>query len=362
MAFDLDGTLIDADAVDEFAKLAGKGKQATDIRKKAMDGKLKPEEALVKRVKLLKGMECEELKEAVEKLPLMKGARKATKELMNRGVKVCIISGGFEIVAERVKKELGLDYAVGNELMVNAGKLTGEMKGPTLKEGSKGKVLAQFAKRVGVPLYECAAVGNGVNDVSMLKKAKLKIAFNPRSSLGKISDVIIDEKDITRILPHVLGEADVEVLRRGGEERRMRIDQLKKDISQKRNSIRDIGNKKREIINAIMIKNAEANKIKASRDELNAKVKATKVERDKANEKVKTLLTDFKALQEKAPKGDFKKLLKEVQTLEWNLQTRVMEIKKEDALVEKIKELHQELEEYRGLIKLSKQIDENKKN
>ena len=84
VAFDLDGTLIDADAVDEFAKLAGKGKQATDIRKKAIDGKLKPEEALVKRVKLLKGMECEELKEAVEKLPLMKGARKTTKELIKR--------------------------------------------------------------------------------------------------------------------------------------------------------------------------------------------------------------------------------------------------------------------------------------
>ncbi|MDP6612943.1 MAG: phosphoserine phosphatase SerB, partial [Candidatus Hydrothermarchaeota archaeon] len=352
MAFDLDGTLIDADAVDEFAKLAGKGKQATDIRKKAMDGKLKPEEALVKRVKLLKGMECEELKEAVEKLPLMKGARKATKELMNRGVKVCIISGGFEIVAERVKKELGLYYAVGNELVVKAGKLTGEMKGPTLKEGSKGKILAQFAKRVGVPLYECAVVENGVNDVSMLKKANLKIAFNPRSSLNKISDVIIEEKDLTRILPHVLGEADVEVLRRDREGRRMRIDQLKKDISQKRNSIRDIGNKKRDIINAIRITNAEANKLKASRDEFNAKVKATKAERDKANDEVRAQLTDFRAIQEKVPTGDFKKLLKEVRTLEWNLQTRVIEIKKEDAIVEKINKLRQELEEYRDLIKL----------
>jgi phosphoserine phosphatase len=362
VAFDLDSTLIDADAVDEFAKLAGKGKQAAEIRKKAIDGKLKPEETLVKRAKLLKGVEYEMIKEAAERLPLMKGAREAAKELKDRGMKVCVISGSFDIVAERVKKELGLDYAVGNELIVKDGTLTGDVKGPTLKEGSKGEVLVQFAKRVGVPLYECAAVGNGVNDASMLEKAGLKIAFNSALSLSKIADVVIEEKDLTRILPHVFGEADVDALRKRRDELRRRIGQLKKDISQERTIMRDIGGKKRDIINAIRIKNTEANKFRAARDELNEKVKATKAERDKANEKVKAMLTEFKALQEKAPKGDFKKLLKEVRKLEWNLQTRVMEIKKEDALVERINKLNQELEDYKDLIRLSKEIDENKKN
>lgn len=362
VAFDLDGTLLDADAVNEFVKLAGKEKQAQAIKEKASAGKLKPEDALLKRAKLLKGLEYEKLQDVVGKMPLMKGAKEATSNLRARGVKLCVISGSFNIIAERVKEELNLDYAVGNELIVKDGKLTGEVEGPTVKEGSKGKVLAQLAKRAGAPLSECVAVGNGLNDASMFTKAGLKIAFNSGQSLGKIADVVIEEKDLTRILPHILGEADVETLRRELEVMRDTMSRLKGEITEKRSVMRVIGNNKREIINAIKISNAEANKLKASRDELNAKVKAVKAERDKSNEKVKVLLTEFKTLRDKAPKGDFKKLLKEVQRLEWQLQTSVMEIKKEDALVERITKLNQELESYRDLIRLSNEIDENRKS
>jgi phosphoserine phosphatase len=361
VAFDLDSTLIDAESVDEFAKLVGKEKEVAEITKKAMKGKLKFEEALIRRAKLLKGLEYGKVLETVKKIPLMKGARKAVEELRNHGVKTCVISGSFSVMAERVKRELNLDYAVANELVVNDGKLTGEVVGPVVKEGAKGEMLVRIAKRAGVPLYECAAVGDGANDVSMFEKAGLKIAFNSKPVLSRIADVVIEEKDLTRILPHILGEADIEKLRREREELRVRISRLKKDIALKRKALREIGKKKREVINDIKIKNAEANKAREARDELNTKVKAKKEKRDKTNEAVKKLLEEYKELQAKAPKGDFKRLLREVQQLEWKLQTSVLEIKKEDAIVERIKKLNAKLADYGDLIKLSKLIDRRRR-
>lgn len=361
VAFDLDSTLIDAESVDEFAKLHGKGEKVAKITDKAMKGEIKFEEALIQRTKLLKGLEYEKVLEAAEKIPLMKGAKEAVDELKNHGIKTCVISGSFSIVAERVKKELDLDYAVANDLVVVDGKLTGEVEGPLIKEGAKGEMLAKIAKRAGVQLYDCAAVGDGANDVSMFKKAGLKIAFNSKPVLNKMADVIIEEKDLTRILPHVLGEADIEELRKEREDLRLKITRLKKGISKKRKVLREIGQKKRKIIEEIKVKNAEANKAREARDELNAKVRSKKERRDKANEAVKKLLDEYKAAQQKSPKGDFKKMLREVQQLEWRLQTRVMEIKKEDAIVERIEKLNARLKEYQDLINLSKRIDRRRR-
>lgn len=361
VAFDLDSTLIDAESVDEFARLIGKEKEVAAITGKVVKGKIKFEDALLQRTKLLKGLEYDKVLEAVEKIPLMKGAREAAAELKNRGIKTCVISGSFSVVAERVKKELNLDYAVANELVVNDGRLTGEVVGPVVKEGAKGEMLVQIAKRAGVPLYECAVVGDSANDVSMFEKAGLKIAFNSKPVLSRVADVVIEEKDLSRVLPHILGEADIEERRREKEELRLKISRLKKDISLKRRALREIGRKKRDIINDIKVKNAEANKAKEARDELNIQVKVNKGKRDKANEVVKNLLEEYKVLQEKAPKGNFKRMLREVHQLEWKLQTSVMEIKKEDALVTRIKKLKAELEDYTDLIKLSKKIDKNRR-
>jgi phosphoserine phosphatase len=361
VAFDLDSTLIDAESVDEFAKLLGKGEEVAKITDKAMKGEIKFEEALIRRTKLLKGLEYEKVLEATKKIPLMKGAKEAVEELKAHGIKTCVISGSFSVVAERVRKELDLDYAVANDLVVEDGVLTGEVEGPLMKEGAKGEMLVKIAKRAGVQLYDCAAVGDGANDVSMFEKAGLKIAFNSKPVLNKVADVIIEEKDLTRILPHVLGEVDIEKLRREREELRLKISRLRKDISAKRKILREIGQKKRKIIEEIKVKNAEANKAREARDELNAKVKAKKERRDKANEAVKKLLEEYKAAQEKAPRGDFKRMLREVQQLEWRLQTRVMEIKKEDAIVERIEKLRAQLKDYQDLIDLSKKIDKRRR-
>jgi len=177
VAFDLDNTLIDGDTVNELAKFAGKEKLALKIEEKVKKGKLSSEDSLLERSKLLKGLEYDKIKTIVDNLPLMKGAKETTNELLSRGIKVYAISGSFDIVAEKIKKELKVDYAVGNELQLNDGKLTGEVKGPTIKEGTKGEILARLAKSAGISLDECAAVGNGSNDISMFNKANVGIAL-----------------------------------------------------------------------------------------------------------------------------------------------------------------------------------------
>jgi uncharacterized coiled-coil DUF342 family protein len=151
---------------------------------------------------------------------------------------------------------------------------------------------------------------------------------------------------------------DIEEIRKEREEVNAEINKLRKDVTAKKRSLSESSAKRRELINSIKIKNAEANRYKARRDALNEKVKNYKKERDDLNAKVKKLVSEYKKLSKGAPKKDFKKLQALRDSLEWKLQTSVIEIKKEDELVSKIEKLNLELEEYKDLISLSSSIDE----
>jgi phosphoserine phosphatase len=144
-------------------------------------------------------------------------------------------------------------------------------------------------------------------------------------------------------------------------ELKTKIKQIKKEISQNKASLRRCNRRKRDIINAIKIKNNEANRQKELRDQINLKIKKLKKEREKANNTVKELVAEYKKRREGAPKVDFKKMEKELKALEWKLQTSVLEIKKEDALVERIEKLRKELSKYQDLLDLSKKIDKHRK-
>lgn len=357
VVFDLDSTLIDGESIDKFGKLVKKEKEISKITRMAMEGKMSFEEALIKRAKLLRGLEFEKIREAANRIPLMRGARETVAALKKRGIKVAVVSGGFDVVANRVKEELGLDYSSANKFVVENGNITGEVVGPMITEGSKGKVLEELAKKAGVRLDECVAVGDGANDASMLEKAGLGIAFNSKPILEDKADVVIRKKDLREVLHHILGR-DIEEIRKEREEVNAEINKLRKDVTAKKRSLSESSAKRRELINSIKIKNAEANRYKARRDALNEKVKNYKKERDDLNAKVKKLVSEYKKLSKGAPKKDFKKLQALRDSLEWKLQTSVIEIKKEDELVSKIEKLNLELEEYKDLISLSSSIDE----
>ncbi len=199
IAFDLDNVLIDGEAIDEIGKLMGVEEEISEITKKAMEGDLDFETSLKERVALLKGASVENINEVVSKIPLMKGAEETIAELKKRGYKIATITGSFEIIANRMKNNFGLDYAFSNVLHEEEGKLTGEVSGPLVK-GSKADVLKEIMEMEKIKAEESAAVGDGANDVSMLEEAGLGIAFNAKPVLKEKADVVVEKRDLKELL------------------------------------------------------------------------------------------------------------------------------------------------------------------
>lgn len=200
IAFDFDNVLIDGESLDEVAKLVDSPDKITELTKKAMEGEINFETSLKQRINLLKGLSLGDIEEVVNKMPLMNGAEETIKELKNQGYKLAIITGNFEIITNRIK-ELNIDYIYCNQLHNEDGKLTGKISGPLITDGSKGKVLQELMDRVGLKAAECAAVGDGANDIPMMEKAGLGIAFNAKPAVKEVADIVVEKKDLKEILP-----------------------------------------------------------------------------------------------------------------------------------------------------------------
>ena len=127
IAFDLDNVLIDSEAIDEIGKLMGIEDRIAEITKKAMEGELDFETSIKERVALLKGASVDGIKKVIYDVPLMEGAKETIGVLKKRGYKIATITGSFEVIANRMKEELNLDYAFSNTLHEENGILTGEV-------------------------------------------------------------------------------------------------------------------------------------------------------------------------------------------------------------------------------------------
>jgi phosphoserine phosphatase len=205
VVFDLDNVIIDGEAIDEIGKLANVEEDIAEITEKAMQGEIDFETSIKDRVQLLEGTSVEEIEKVAEDLPLMPGACKTIKCLQDKGVDVAIISGSFDIVADKVTDKLGVDTVYTNSFTVEDGKLTGEVTGP-LVSGSKLDVLKDHVEEAGITLDEVVAVGDGANDISMIESAGCGIAFNAKDSVKEIADVVVEEKDLCKVLCEILDQ------------------------------------------------------------------------------------------------------------------------------------------------------------
>ncbi|MBW6469984.1 MAG: phosphoserine phosphatase SerB [Methanosarcinaceae archaeon] len=201
IVFDMDSTLIDAETIDELAGAAGVAEKVTEITNLAMNGKLDYGQALSERVNLLKGLSLKDAQEAVDKMPLMPGAKELVKYVKDAGYKTAMVSGGFTLSTDRIGKLLGMDYVFSNELILNGGHLTGEVTGLLTKQNSKEHVFEEIARQNGVKPNECVVIGDGANDVCIFKKAGYSIAFNSKEILREYADVVITQKDLKAVIP-----------------------------------------------------------------------------------------------------------------------------------------------------------------
>ncbi len=201
--FDFDSTLMDGETIDFFADELGIGEQVAQITEEAMSGRLDFFESLQQRVGLLKGLEYSVVKKISENLPYMPGAKETIAELKKRGITVVCFSGGFRSATGYAKDILGYDADFSNVLHEKDGKLTGLVGGDMMFNYSKGDMLTRLQNILGVREEETLVCGDGANDLSMFAHAGTRIAFCAREILEKEANIIIKEKDLTKILENI---------------------------------------------------------------------------------------------------------------------------------------------------------------
>ena len=211
VAFDMDSTLIQTEVIDELARLAGVGDQVARITEAAMRGELDFQASFRRRVALLKGLPESALQDVINAVPLMDGAERLISTLRRLGYKTAILSGGFTFMGRELQRRLGIDHLHANELDIVDGVATGEVKGEIVDGERKAHYLGEIARAEGLSMEQVIAVGDGANDLPMLKLAGLGIAFRAKPVVRQSARQAISTLGLDGIL-YLLGVRDREAL------------------------------------------------------------------------------------------------------------------------------------------------------
>ena len=210
VAFDMDSTLIQAEVIDELAKLAGVGEQVAAITESAMRGELDFQQSFRKRVGLLAGLPAAALDQVIAKIPLTDGAERLISTLRTLGYKTAILSGGFTFFGRHLQSKLGIDFLHANELEIVDGKVTGRVVSEIVDGQAKARHLRAIAEREGISLEQTIAVGDGANDLPMLNIAGLGVAFRAKPIVRQSARHSISTLGLDGIL-YLLGLPDRDV-------------------------------------------------------------------------------------------------------------------------------------------------------
>lgn len=181
VVFDMDSTLINIECIDELADFAGRKAEVSEITEAAMRGEMDYRDSLQRRVAVLAGLNARVLARVFsERLLLNPGARELLDALQNANIHTALLSGGFTYFTERLRIELGLDFATSNELEIVGGKLTGRVVGEIVDAQAKADTLRALTREFGLTQDQVMAVGDGANDLLMMAAAGTSVAYRAK--------------------------------------------------------------------------------------------------------------------------------------------------------------------------------------
>ncbi len=198
---DMDSTMIGQECIDELADYAGVKPQVADITERAMQGELDFAGALKERVALLEGLEEMVIEQCLaERIRPSPGAATLIRTMRSRGAETILVSGGFTAFVEPIAAKIGFDRSEANVLGVSDGKLTGRTEGRVVDSQAKRDVLSEARNRLGLSAEETMAIGDGANDIPMVKEAGLGIAYRAKPALASVADARLDHHGLDALL------------------------------------------------------------------------------------------------------------------------------------------------------------------
>lgn len=205
IVMDIDSTLINEEVIDLLGEEAGVGAHVAAITGRAMRGEIDFKGALTERVGLLGGLPVSILDRVLARVTLTPGARGLIEEAHRRGWVVGAVSGGFHEVADRLVERVGIDLCLANRLEVRDGALTGRTVGPIVTGELKLETMRRWAGECGVALTRTVAIGDGANDIPMIRAAGIGIAFCAKPAARAAAAHAITERNLKAVLSLIDG-------------------------------------------------------------------------------------------------------------------------------------------------------------